>query len=335
MSTIKSTIRRIIALGYCATGNPLRFLQGKIVILMYHRVVPENEIKKHYIQPGMYVTTEVFEKQILFLKEYFKILPLKELHRLRNCISLDKATRYCIITFDDGWIDNYIYAYPLLKKYSIPATIFLPTRFIGGNEWFWFDKVSYILSICRNSIYRKEVVDLLPLDIRWGREWIDKVIDSFKMRDFEEVEKIIDKISKMFNVKIPEERRTLNWDEVSEMLSSGLISFGSHTENHRNLTNIDLKNIKEELIRSKNSLILEGAVDSSFIPFSYPDGGFRDDIARYVHEVGYSLAVTTMQGYENCNGDMYKLRRISIHNDVTYTIPLFIFRLKQSSIRVS
>ena len=93
----------------------------------------------------MYVSKDVFEMQMQFLKEHFTVVSFGELLDLWTQKTYDQSKRYCVITFDDGWLDNYIYAYPVLKKYEIPATIFLPTAFVGTNKWFWPDKIGFIL----------------------------------------------------------------------------------------------------------------------------------------------------------------------------------------------
>ena len=71
-----------MASGYFATGHFLRRLQGKVVILMYHRVLSEKELKEQFVQPGMYVRSDVFELQTQFLKEHFQILSFIELLNL-------------------------------------------------------------------------------------------------------------------------------------------------------------------------------------------------------------------------------------------------------------
>ena len=116
---LKSKIRRIAASVYYATGHLKTRLKGKVTILMYHRVLSEKELAQQYVQHGMYVLDNVFEKQMQFLKEHFQILSFIELLNLWKENKFDKSKRYCVITFDDGWLDNYIYAYPILKKNNL------------------------------------------------------------------------------------------------------------------------------------------------------------------------------------------------------------------------
>jgi len=113
-----------------------RFFRGGI-ILGYHHVLPKNDARIQFLQPGMYVTTETFEKHLAYLKEKFTIGSFSDIFRMNRFKSL------CVITFDDGWEDNYTHAFPLLLKYGVPATIFLSTNMIGTTDWPWPDRISY------------------------------------------------------------------------------------------------------------------------------------------------------------------------------------------------
>lgn len=92
-------------------------------ILMYHRVIRVNELE-YPPEPGLWVDAGTFEKQIEFLSERRNIVPVSHISEaLKHGKSLPK--RACAVTFDDGWLDNYTNALPVLQSYSIPATIFL------------------------------------------------------------------------------------------------------------------------------------------------------------------------------------------------------------------
>ena len=109
------------------------------IILAYHHVLPHDDEMIKFIQPGMYVTVNTFEKHLQYLSKHYTLIPLDQLIRYPD------VKNTCTITFDDGWTDNYIHAYPILKKYGIPATIFLTTNKIGSDQWPWPDKISYYI----------------------------------------------------------------------------------------------------------------------------------------------------------------------------------------------
>jgi len=140
----KDAIRNVCAGLYCRSGLNELLHRGKAVILVYHRVLRLEDLDES-IQPGMYVLDDVFDQQMRFLKEAFEIVPLADLLARWRTGVWDRRNRYCVITFDDGWLDNYLFAYPVLRRYGIPATIFLPTAFIGTSAWFWWDELSYVL----------------------------------------------------------------------------------------------------------------------------------------------------------------------------------------------
>jgi hypothetical protein len=145
LSIMKSAVRQILGSSVYYSGLYRNLLRGKTIILAYHRVLSKREMDEMYIQPGMYVSQDVFEKQMQFLKEYFTVVSFGELLDLWKQKTYDPNKRYCVITFGDGWLDNYLYTFSVLKKYQIPATIFLPTNYVGTNDWFWPDRLGTLL----------------------------------------------------------------------------------------------------------------------------------------------------------------------------------------------
>ena len=142
--SIRHKVREAVAWGYHLSKHALSRLQGKVVILTYHRVLSERELATQFVQPGMYVRDDVFDMHLRFLRQNFDVLRFADLLDMWEKGRWDSKARYCVITFDDGWLDNYVHAFPLLKQYKLPSTIFLPTAFVGTDEWFWPDKVGYL-----------------------------------------------------------------------------------------------------------------------------------------------------------------------------------------------
>jgi len=306
---------------------------------MYHRVLPEE--KTDGLQAGIYVKSKTFEAHLTFLKKHFEIISLSELYSNPSSPPYRKGEKskkpWCILTFDDGWYDFYEYAFPLLKKFQAPATVFLPTDFIGTNKWFWTDRLAEIF------LQKHKIISPVPPLVKGGlREVIEKLenlkgslelrleraIEILKAYREEEIEEILSALSARRNIDqdLPS-RAFLSWEEVREMAQSGLISFGSHTASHRILTTLTDEEIWDELIRSKEKLIDEKVVDSSFIPFCYPNGNYNEKIEKMVKEAGYSLAVTTESGWNQFGSDPFIHKRIGIHQDISYTEAMFGCRI--------
>src|SRR5712692_999339 len=116
-----------------------------VIILTYHRVIEKWDETLDYSQPGMVVTTSTFERQVAILKEHFEVVTLGAL--LADGVTATRPARpRCVITFDDGWRDNYDLAFPILRRRDIPATIFLATDFIGTDRAFWHTELLYLFT---------------------------------------------------------------------------------------------------------------------------------------------------------------------------------------------
>lgn len=299
---------------------------------MYHRVIPADKL----IQPGMYVTPATFECQITFLKKYFNIIPLSSLISSNDVNEVVKNGKPpCILSFDDGWIDFYDYAFPLLVKHQLPATIFLPTSFIGTRKQFWTDCFAYLLynrkpTILKESIGPEIFTITKYLDSLSGSfaNQLDDGIEYLKKYSKTILEDVLTVLSKIWDVDITGlVRNFLNWTEVTEMQESGLISFGSHTVNHQILTTLDDKEIKTELIDSQKQLLQREVINKSSISFCYPNGNHTKQIADAVRLSGYHLAVSTKNGWNAPGSDKFTLKRVGVHEDMTSTTSLFACRI--------
>jgi peptidoglycan/xylan/chitin deacetylase (PgdA/CDA1 family) len=297
---------------------------------MYHRIIPKDGL----VQAGMYVSPATFEKHLRFLLSKFNVVSLESLVKDSVMDSGNDKT-WCVLTFDDGWRDFYDYAFPLLKKYKVPATVFLPTRFIGSREQFWTDHFAHLLS--RRDFLTED--EFLDPDIRHHviflnglkgsfEQQLEMGIEYLKNNSLAEIEKILKSLGEFWDADFEKtERSFLNWDEVVEMRDSGLISFGSHTVKHQILTTVDRDVVAKELKDSRKRLLHEGVVDDSFIPFCYPNGNYSDEIVEMVMMAGYHLAVTTEKGWNHKDDEPFTLKRIGMHEDMSFSTALFACKL--------
>jgi len=306
----------------------------RYLILMYHRILPSAQLKP-WTQAGMFVDPETFEMHIRYLKQYFQVVPLFEkfsaIQTAENSPSIRPA---CILTFDDGWRDFYEFAYPVLKKNQVPATVFLPTGYVGTNDSFWTDRLAWILTneipTARPEKPGNPLLERIA-GIRGGyEERLEAAIHLLKTRDDQEIEEVLAALMVRMGIgPSPNQRVFLNWDEVREMGGSGLVYFGSHTHNHRILVHLEEEEVRKELALSMKILLREGAVDPSFIPFCYPNGDFNQRIACMVQETGYQAAVSTGTGWNFEDSSRFCLKRVAIHQDMTASREMFQCRLAE------
>ena len=139
------------------------------------------------------------------------------------------------------------------------------------------------------------------------------------------VHQIIDRLSRALHMDLPTRRVLLNWDEVREMAGKG-VTFGSHSVSHRIMTQIPLSDVKTELIDSRKTMLEQGIKP---VPvFCYPNGNFDRNIQELVRESGYLAAVGCEVGLEpNRPNDLFALKRISVHEDSSASVPLLALTL--------
>src|SRR5690606_12731431 len=110
--------------------------RSKPKILMYHRFSEDER--------SGYVSKKAFERQVAHIARHYSPISLTD---LVNNLRTGRALRpnSIVITVDDGYLDFYEFAYPILRKYKVPATFFVTTNFVDGEFWLWPDKISWLL----------------------------------------------------------------------------------------------------------------------------------------------------------------------------------------------
>ena len=157
---------------------------------------------------------------------------------------------------------------------------------------------------------------------------VDAAIEGLKSLPVAQIEEIVERVAARLGISFENERTMLSWDEIREMGKNG-ISFGSHTCEHRILTQIDLSDAAEE-IKVSMAKLRSREPDLNYVPvFCYPNGRYNEDIRSLVREAGYSAAVTTKLGRQSRDlTDPYAIARIGVHDDIACSKPLFSLRLR-------
>lgn len=322
-------LKNIVASACYRTGSFERLrreqAKDKAFILTYHRVLSAKNSGQSFVQPGMYVTVDTFRQHLDFLKDTFHILPLHELAaRIESGKSVGGC---CAITFDDGWHDNYTEAFPVIRDFQVPVTIFLASAFIGTKRMFWPEELTFYLRQPEaKAVMSQGGVGRLPTTPAHGgeEEFLDAVVQTVKSYQPAEREALMEQLRSV-SPMAPAGRMLLDWGEIEAMQSSGFVSFGAHTANHVILDQVPLPVAEEEIVRSRNDI--EARLGQPTELFAYPNGNYSADLQAILRRHGFRAAMTTRKGWVGECANLLAIPRIAIHEDVSSTLPLFFARI--------
>lgn len=282
---------------------------------MYHGIAPKDNTDIIANFDGKHLNLEEFENQLKLITKYCNPIALEEALLNKNL-----PRNPIVLTFDDGYKNNYNYAFPLIKKYNIPITIFLTTGFIDQTDYMWSDRLEYIINKAppRNLdfLWENDKLKLTlntenekKISIRSVKNYLKGLSEQKKLSFIENLQQLLE-IDYNWT-KIPELLLPLTWEEIRNMKDSGLVSIGSHTVTHPILSKCTLEQQRRELMLSQYRITEE--LDEECKLFAYPNGNRTDynlDTITLLKKMKYCAAVTIEPGYISNNGkDNYQLNR--------------------------
>lgn len=333
MGNVSYAIKRGLSAALNAAGIPLarirRLSKGAFLILTYHRIISRRDAGD-WVQPGLVTEPETFRSHLIYLKEHFDIMPLCDI------VSSHASPRpRCAITFDDGWIDFFEVALPMLRDHGIPATVFLPTDYIGTDRWQPTDTLAYFIrayvtkiSHDNSAIFTSANRDVARLEnIARTTGSIERCIAYLKEMPRDLWEDALDEWSGRLQTPRPRGRLFMSWDEARTARASGVVEFGSHGTAHRDFRRLRPDEKVDELRMSKEALLRERVSDDRRLAFCYPYGHSESGMGEAMKREGYILAVTGKSGWNAYGSDPFALNRISIHQDMARNTAIFSCRL--------
>jgi peptidoglycan/xylan/chitin deacetylase (PgdA/CDA1 family) len=315
--------RQILAEAF-ATSGLTRLLEAvlrrdALLVINYHRI--GNAEDTPYDSGTFGPTAEQFDWEMGYVKSRFDCVSLEEALAMMTRVVPVRSS--LLITFDDGNIDNYQTAFPILRSHGLHATFFLPTAFIGTQRLPWWDTIAYIVKHSRNDIFKIHYPE--PAEFRLDRRrpsvTVFQVLRFCSDRATTNYTPLIDELESVCDCERPNgssERCFLNWDEVREMQAGGM-SFGSHTHNHEVLSGLTLEGQRSELRDSR--AIMERELGRTVDILAYPVGRpytFNAETWKALEDCGYRAAFS-FYGGANVNGNVNRLdiRRQDCHSPST------------------
>lgn len=287
--------------------------KNQVTIVMYHGIV-KSPLE---IYDWCFVDELSFRKQVGYLKKHFEIVQLSEaIERMRKG-EIKHPT--AVITFDDGYQNNFDVAFPILRREEIPATIFLATGLTNTNATVWYCRLNLALSQTSEPHidWNGFRFDLSTAGLRAKAS--ATIQESLKQLEHSQLVDNVRKIVLQLDgdpdraIEIGSPFRMLDNNVIAEMAGSGLIEFGAHTHRHTILSLLSKEERFNEIRQSTNAIYeLTGRPCKCF---AYPNGKVEDyniETIRDLETCGIQMALTTIPGPNDGMTPEMELRRYGI-----------------------
>jgi len=320
---VRRFVKRFVCFIFYWTGiTPLllRFWRkDRLLFLLYHRVrEPEHAFEAA-------VSCATFERQMQFLKKHFDVVSVREALRRKQKREIS-AKPLAAITFDDGYRDNYSAAYPILKKYSLPATFFLTAGSIGNGEPMWTSRLE---AIFKNAEVKELTLETLSparsFALGDSRERMKvchevkaemkRVPDSVRQEILEE---LLEKTG-LDPKASPSESEMLSWEEAALLAEDPLVEIGSHSVSHRMLSRLPAEEVRWELEESRKKI--EAELGRPVLFLSYPGNSYNGTVRDLARMTGYKAAFAVGRTLSSLEEDLHELKRVHVEEE---PFPVFL-----------
>lgn len=291
-------------------------LPNGIYCLNYHRI--GNEDKSQFDPNVFSCTAEMFEQHIIFYNKEFVVISVEQLiEKIENNQAIDK--KYALITFDDGYIDNYSVAYPLLKKHKTPAAFYIATNYLDEPHIPWWDEIAWLIRHSQVSkIQLKNWPQAVDISSSPIIEQVRSVLRIIKQDQSRTMAEKINELESICRCKMPDEIRNtqlfFNWQQAKEMANNGM-HIGSHTLSHNILSHLTEEQQQIEMSQSKEKI--ESYIEKEVTSIAYPVGGksaFTQQTQSLAKQANYKLAFSFIPGVIRSfkDSERFQLRRLPI-----------------------
>lgn len=290
-------------------------------ILAYHRVMESVEPADFHFDPELIsASAEAFREQMTAIKRDFQPMRFDEVvDRIEKGSPL--PARAVLVTFDDGYDDNYRVAYPILRELGMSAMFFVSTGHIDSGMPYEYDWLVHM--VCKTTA---PTMDIPELDVAWelpasleGRRGIAaRLLEHLKSFDAVTQEAAIDRLAREWDMpRAPhQDCRPMSWEQLREMHRGGM-EIGSHGVNHRMLAKMTPALMVEEVRKSRETIERELAAPACAL--SYPVGGygaFDQHVIDAVRDAGFSIACSYIAGVSAPEkAALYSLRRLHVERN--------------------
>lgn len=293
---------------------------SKVLVLYYHRINSlERDINMLAVSPYQ------FQQHMKFIKKNYITARFEEDWTLLDGPGV-------VITFDDGYLDNYQNALPILEELEIPATIFISTGTMEQERELWWDELEYLLMEGIDIPGKFHLQDEI-FEYTWRTDTFEMKLNCYRslhflMKNCISIQKRDRWFKQLWDWRrmkptVRKTHLTLNNATCIELAKSNLITIGGHTVSHPSLAKLDTKDQKKEIEYSLDYLsrLLSKNVDVFSYPFGVKGVDYDQNTIDICKEFGIKKAATTEMGIWTKKKGDYRIPRNCVQN-----IDIFCFK---------
>lgn len=243
------------------------------------------------------VSPERFDEQLEVLVTDGEVVSVHELVAERRRRVRGEHRPTFAVTFDDGYVDNLTAALPVLERWNVPATVFIPTGYTDTPS-FWWDRVAAltmdtvntdddVLAAAETAGVRPAGFDARPVD----RKALHDAVYDLLAADRSAVDTVLDRFEAALPNRVPLDLRPMTSAELREFAAHPLITIGAHTTTHPDLMSVDDDGVDAEL--GANTTTLDTLLGPADRVLAYPHGRADRRVARRARQAGFEIALTT------------------------------------------
>jgi peptidoglycan/xylan/chitin deacetylase (PgdA/CDA1 family) len=322
----------------CVGINRLLTLAARrpgLLSLAYHRIgVSANQ---PFDDALFSATADEFRAQLIYLRDHFDVLSGDTLLQAIQGGKLALKNPSALITFDDGYRDNFQIAFPILRELRVPAVFFIAVRFVDEPLLTWWDHVAYVVKTTGQTVLNLDYPVSEKIDLReiGPSQAIRRILRIYKQTHEIDQRRFLDQLALEAKVNVDSaalgRELFMSWDQIREMSQAGM-EIGGHTFSHPILSQISEEAQRQELSRSKERLESETKKECRFM--AYPVGGpsaFDSATKRLAQEAGYRAAFSFFGGFNRpSHADLFDIRRVGVES--SDSLPMFRFRASMSNL---
>lgn len=268
-------------------------------ILMFHRIVKDKGNLRIGRNTELEITEKYLEEIIQYLqKENYEFISLDELHNRLKDPNLKQKRKFICITFDDGYLDNYTLAYPILKKHNIPFAIYIATDFPDKKALLWWYMVEDLV-LKEKEIqfeFKEKKHTFITKTTKQKESAYSQIRDLILSSHKSDIKTLVKNLFEPYQIYAEDyaNKLAMSWQDVKALSLDPLVTLAAHTVTHTPLSQLKNDEVKSEIQNSVE--IIESHINKKIKHFSYPYGHKEAASIRefqIAKEYSFQTSVTT------------------------------------------